>query len=232
MQNMQQILQSVRNKKTLIIVNSFLVPFLIVGLYTIFKTNAKAQSSCVASSSIASDSRCLYVMNGNVYQKGSKSSPHQGHPCGMDVSSIIPSFHIADVAKYLDPNLVGSVCAQEQSTPTNTPAPTTPSNNNQDNSLFATTNTPVPDNQSQSQSTTSNNSSQQSAQSNSTNNTQMVYVYLPKPTQEIIYVTATPMPGVTYADQNSITINGTPPGSTPWGFYAFPIGLILLGFLL
>src|SRR3989344_4193260 len=70
-----------------------------------------------------SDSRCLYILNNKVFEEGTKRSPHKGPPCGMDVPSIIPSFHLADVAKYLDPNYKGTICTQLL--PTATPRPPT-----------------------------------------------------------------------------------------------------------
>lgn len=84
--------------------------------------------NCMTRAAVQSDSRCLYILNGSVYQKGTRSSPHQGNPCGTDVTTIIPSFHTSDVARYLDPNLVGAVCTGSTPAPTplqtNTPTPT------------------------------------------------------------------------------------------------------------
>lgn len=79
-----------------------------------------------------SDSRCLYSYNGNVYEKGSRSRPHHGHDCGSDVTTVMPSGHVRNMARYLDPNLVGSICASAPEV-TNTPTPTR-----------VITNTPVP----------------------------------------------------------------------------------------
>ena len=67
-----------------------------------------------------------------MYQKGTRSKPHKGNTCGTDVTNIIPSFHAASAAKYLDPNFVGKIC-----TATTTPNPTaTP--------IAGSTSTPIP----------------------------------------------------------------------------------------
>ncbi|HSW98077.1 MAG TPA: hypothetical protein VLF89_09700, partial [Candidatus Saccharimonadales bacterium] len=63
-------------------------------------------SSCMTKAQVASDSRCLYIVSDQVYEKGSRSSPHHGHPCGTDVTSILPSSHINDKAGHLLPNYV------------------------------------------------------------------------------------------------------------------------------
>lgn len=88
-----------------------------------------AQSTtCFTTASVAADSRCLYILDGYVYQKGSRSSPHKGNACGTDVSSIIPSFHretVSAIARYLDPNKVGQI-QSSCVTATNTPVPTVP----------------------------------------------------------------------------------------------------------
>src|SRR3990167_1338109 len=78
--------------------------------------------TCFTKAQVAADSRCLYIWDNKVFEKGTRSSPHQGHPCGMDVSSLIPSFHMADMAKYLDPNYKGNICSAKSS-PTTTPSP-------------------------------------------------------------------------------------------------------------
>ena len=96
---------------------------IVSGYLWYIRTNLIVHSqTCFTQTSIASDSRCLYVYNNRVYEKGSRSSPHQNHPCGMDVTSIIPATHQADVVFYLDPNYRGNICAPA----TNTPKPTTP----------------------------------------------------------------------------------------------------------
>ena len=77
--------------------------------------------TCFTPQTAASDSRCLYILQGKVYEKGTRSKPHQGNSCGTDVTSIIPSFHFSDLAKYLDPNYVGNICTVQP-----TPTPTVP----------------------------------------------------------------------------------------------------------
>ena len=83
-------------------------------------------ATCFTASQVASDSRCLYIYSGKVYEKGTKSKPHKSNPCGTDVTSIIPSFHFGNMAKYMDPNYRGDICAvgNPTSTPVPTPAPT------------------------------------------------------------------------------------------------------------
>ena len=80
-----------------------------LGFLYITKFNAKGQT-CFTNAQVSSDNRCLYVLNGKVYEKGSRTSPHRGHPCGSDVSSTIPSFHTNSPASYLDPTYLGDVC--------------------------------------------------------------------------------------------------------------------------
>jgi hypothetical protein len=76
--------------------------------------------TCFTVPQVQSDTRCLYILSGHVYEKGSRSKPHKGHTCGMDVTSIIPSFHTANIVKYLDPHYVGDICTAAP-IPTNTP---------------------------------------------------------------------------------------------------------------
>src|SRR3989344_3731012 len=104
----------------------FLIAVMIVtanlGLAYVIRYFSRAQT-CFTKEEVASDSRCLYIWDNKVFEKGTRSSPHQGHPCGMDVSSLIPSFHMADMAKYLDPNYKGNICSAKSS-PTTTPTVT------------------------------------------------------------------------------------------------------------
>lgn len=79
--------------------------------------------TCFTPQTVASDSRCLYILQGKVYEKGTRTSRHQGNPCGTDVTNIIPSFHGNDAVRYLDPNFVGQICAATP-TPTSIPTPT------------------------------------------------------------------------------------------------------------
>jgi len=85
--------------------------------------------NCMTRAMVASDARCLYIYQNQVYEKDSRNKPHKSTPCGTDVTSIIPSFHFMSAAKYLDPNLVGSLCSDTQPTPIPTSKPTnTPTN--------------------------------------------------------------------------------------------------------
>src|SRR3989344_2407948 len=78
------------------------------GIYIVIRQLLYSQT-CFTRQHVSSDSRCLYILNSKVFEKGTRSKPHQGHPCGMDVTSIIPGFHLADVAKHLDPNYKGTI---------------------------------------------------------------------------------------------------------------------------
>ena len=80
--------------------------------------------TCFTTAQIQSDTRCLYILNNKVYSKGSRSSPHQGHPCGSDVTSVIPASHTNDAVNHLDPNYVGDICAATTPTPSPSPTPT------------------------------------------------------------------------------------------------------------
>ena len=107
----------------------FLVPLITIGAYYTFSLRAKAQS-CFTMTQIQSDSRCLYIYKTSVYEKGTRSSPHQGNPCGSDVTAFIPESHLLDKVGHLDPNYQGDLCAAAPptATPTVTPAATaTPS---------------------------------------------------------------------------------------------------------
>ena len=99
--------------------------------------------TCFTTQTVASDSRCLFILSGKVYEKGTRASPHQGNTCGTDVTNIIPSFHAASAAVYLDPNYVGNICV-----PTATPAPTsTPKPTNTSAPQPTATPTPTPTSQ-------------------------------------------------------------------------------------
>lgn len=101
----------------------------VIGVIRIFAAN----QSCLTIDQVNNDSRCLYILNNDIYQMGSKSNPHRGHPCGMDVTSIIPGNHKNNSTRYLTPNYVGSICSVVPTqAPTNPPtqaptsAPTNP----------------------------------------------------------------------------------------------------------
>lgn len=96
-----------------------------IGMVIAIRLYILAQLPCFTSEQVQADTRCLYILNGKVYEKGSRSNPHHGHACGSDVTAAIVTqpFHLADAAKYLDPNLKGQICAANP-TPTPTPTPT------------------------------------------------------------------------------------------------------------
>lgn len=79
--------------------------------------------TCMTPQQVQSDSRCLYIMGNQIFEKGTKAAPHKGHPCGTDVTSVVPSSHINNQANYLTPNFIAQVCS---ATPTSAPtqAPT------------------------------------------------------------------------------------------------------------
>jgi hypothetical protein len=84
--------------------------------------------SCMTTNQVSADSRCLYIYGTNIYQKGSRSNTHYGHPCGSDVTSVMPGGHSSRAAQYLDPTLVGAVCSStptptQMQSPTATPRP-------------------------------------------------------------------------------------------------------------
>lgn len=80
-------------------------------------------TGCMTRTQVASDSRCLYIVGTQIYQKDSRSSPHHGHPCGTDVTSIIPGSHLGNAGFYLVPNYIANVCPAVTSTPTPTRPP-------------------------------------------------------------------------------------------------------------
>lgn len=101
------------------------IVFFVANVAVIISIRSKAQTqTCLTTAQINSDSRCLYIYKSDIYQKGSKSSPHHGHACGTDVSNILPGSHVGNVSRYLLPTYVGTVCTQNQTTPTPTPTAT------------------------------------------------------------------------------------------------------------
>lgn len=83
----------------------------------------------MTSAQIDADTRCLYIVRGEIYKKGTKPNKHHSHLCGSDVSSTIPSYHVNSASKYLLPNYVGPLCSGNQTpgpTPTITPPLRTP----------------------------------------------------------------------------------------------------------
>lgn len=104
-------------KKHIILIIAIFVVANSSALYLYFSNAAP----CMDQAMINADSRCLYVYNNNVYQKGSKSSPHQGVGCGKNVDSSIPSLHFSGgtLTKFNSAK-IATFCANGQ-----TPAPTT-----------------------------------------------------------------------------------------------------------
>lgn len=115
---------SARIKKISLLVGFF---FLINFIVTYFLHFTIIASTCMTVQQVQTDSRCLYIANNQVYQKDSRSNPHHGHPCGTDVTSILPSSHHQTPASYLLPNLIANICPATTLTPTPTsmtPSPT------------------------------------------------------------------------------------------------------------
>ncbi|MBP9817239.1 hypothetical protein KBC75_00595 [Candidatus Shapirobacteria bacterium] len=120
--------------------------------YYWIKTQTMA-SSCMTVAQVNADtSRCLYIFASKVYEKGTQASPHRGHACGSEVTSVMPSNHISNVIKYLDPNYRTDICPAVVPTPTasqsggqatNTPVPQPTATNIP---LPTATNKPVPTN--------------------------------------------------------------------------------------
>ncbi len=203
-----------RQSIILVVALTFIVLTGITGTYFTFQYFTKAQT-CFSTQTVASDSRCLYILNGKVYEKGTKSSPHKATPCGTDVTSIIPSFHTDTPATYLDPNYRGDICAVQQPAATNTPVP-------------AATNTPVPAATNTPAPTQSSSSSQPTATPVRTATSTPVVTAGSG-------VTATP---TTITDSTATTTGDTmtPPvtlprtGSTPvWIVYWLPLALVIAG---
>src|SRR5690242_1600906 len=65
-------------------------------------------STCMTPQQVAADNRCLYIWGRQVFEKGTRANPHQGHPCGTDVTSVIPASHIGNQASYMLPNYVAN----------------------------------------------------------------------------------------------------------------------------
>lgn len=98
--------------------------FLLVNVIVFYTSHFMLiASGCMTTQQVAQDSRCLYILSGKIYQQGTKGSPHKGHPCGTDVTSVVPASHLGAITTYLVPNHVADVCAAAQ-VPTATPLPT------------------------------------------------------------------------------------------------------------
>ncbi len=108
------------NQKNIFLSNWLVFVFLIFAAnYAVTRStqlHLYAQS-CLTKSQIQTDSRCLYIYGTDVYEIGSKTNPHRSHPCGMDVTSIMPNTHFTKVSKYLTPQLAGSLCPDSPEQP-------------------------------------------------------------------------------------------------------------------
>ena len=118
-------LMNKRNK--ILFLRIFQLLFVLLGLGSTFYITRILlfSQTCMTVSQVQNDNRCLYVLSNNVYEKGTRSSPHQGHACGSDITSAIASvpFHTNNPAVYLSPNFRAPICSVN---PTGTPVPTSP----------------------------------------------------------------------------------------------------------
>jgi hypothetical protein len=98
-----------------------------VAVITFIRAKAQTQT-CMTVAQVESSPDCLYILDGGVYDPDGGSKPHNGHRCGMDITSILPSNHKSRASKYLSPNLRSSICTGNPQTPTPIPtqAPTQP----------------------------------------------------------------------------------------------------------
>lgn len=102
-------------KKIIFIILGFFLFNIVITYILHFSIMA---ATCMTVQQVQADARCLYILQNQIYEKASRATPHHGHPCGTDVTSIIPAFHQNDPALYLLPNYVANVCAAPTPTPT------------------------------------------------------------------------------------------------------------------
>lgn len=105
--------------------------FLIIAVFVVANSSAlylyfSKASACMDQAAINADSRCLYVYNGNVYQKGSRNNPHQGVDCGSNVDNIIPNFHFSGgtFTNFNSAKVTAFCAANATAAPTASPLPT------------------------------------------------------------------------------------------------------------
>ncbi len=165
-------------------------------------------ANCMSRAQMQSDSRCLYSYNGNIYQKGSKSKPHHGHACGSDVTTVMPSGHIRNMARYLDPTLVSSVCTDapantatptHTATPRPTNSPTVTSTPKPTTARTATpTHTPIPtiENKTTVGPTNTPTSSHANSPTSTPRPTLRPVTKTPTPTKKIVILEVTPKPDI------------------------------------
>lgn len=94
-----------------------LLLFVNIGIYYTVRQYIHA-NGCMTMAQLQTDNRCLYAFNNQVYQKGNRSNPHNGHPCGTDITSVIPASHLANKTFYFLPNYVANICSAVANTPT------------------------------------------------------------------------------------------------------------------
>ncbi len=134
-------------KRLMLVLISPLIAWLIWQYAYIYPIAAQ---TCFSTTQVQSDSRCLYILQNHVFEKGTRSNPHKGNACGSDVTAYIPSFHFTN--QYikldiltLDPNYRGEICVAPTNTPTPSPTHTpTPTPTNSPPTATPTTNPCVP----------------------------------------------------------------------------------------
>jgi Dockerin type I domain len=109
--------------KNLSSVRSFVILFICFFLFTFAITEilhlSISAATCMTLPQVQADNRCLYIANNQIYEMGSRSNPHHGHPCGTDVTAVLPASHVQTQSQYLLPNFITTICAV-------TPNPTPP----------------------------------------------------------------------------------------------------------
>jgi LPXTG-motif cell wall-anchored protein len=189
----------------------FILLFLSGGVYYTIRIFTRAQT-CFTTAQVASDSRCLYIYNNQVFEKGTRAAPHHDNPCGTDVTALIPNTHLIDKIGHLDPNYQGNICANNP-VPTAQPTSAPPTNTPQPQA------TAIPPTQT----------------SSNTNTTQPTATRTPSPTtvssQSTNTETLTDTPAITTNDL-SPTISALPKtGATEDVIAAVSAGLLIIGAL-
>src|SRR5713226_1855725 len=84
-------------------------------------------TGCMTITQVQTDNRCLYIWNNQVYQPlgATRALPHNSHPCGTDVTSIVPATHLgaAGMAAHLLPSYIANVCVVTSVPPKPTQSP-------------------------------------------------------------------------------------------------------------
>jgi hypothetical protein len=91
---------------------------ILFSLFILFLTlNSVVVEACMAIADVQAErSRCLYIYMTNVYTYGSYPNKHSEHPCGADVTIVMPPSHKNNANTYLLPYIVDSLCPQSENT--------------------------------------------------------------------------------------------------------------------